>query len=307
MTRLTVNFAGTGAGAPTSERGAPAILVKRGGEAILFDCGEGTQISLRRFGFGLRGLKSIFITHMHGDHVLGIPGVIMSLSLNSRLEELHVFGPFGLDRFLKGVFDSAYFEPGFKVEIHVIEPTDSPIKIFEGKDYAVLSVASEHTTPSLAYALVEADRPGRFDTESALRLGVPEGELWKELQKGHDVVVGDNIVHPAQVLGQPRPGRRVVYSGDTRPCERVLRMGMKADVFIHEAAMPDDSLEGAIEGGHSTISEAIRVLVKSECRFGIITNFGQKVRFNDLEWIRGFGLIPASDGFSLDVPLVEHI
>lgn len=307
MTRLTVSFVGTGAGAPTSERGAPAILVKRGGEAILFDCGEGTQIALRRFRFGLRGLKSIFVTHMHGDHILGIPGIVMSLSLNSRLEELHIFGPFGLDRFLKGVFDSAYFEPGFKVEVHEIEPTTSPLKIFEGKDYVVLSVASDHTTPSLAFALIEADRPGRFDMQSALRLGIPRGRLWKELQGGNDIVIDNRVIHPTQVLGRPRPGRRIVYSGDTRPCERVLQMGVKADVFIHEAAMPDDSLEGAIEGGHSTVSEAIRLLTRSECKSGIITNFGQKVRGEDLELIRESGFIPASDGLSVDVPLLEHI
>jgi ribonuclease Z len=303
LTKLTLHFIGTGAGAPTHERGAPSLMLIREGERFVFDCGEGTQIAIRKFGLGFRGLKAVFVTHLHGDHVLGIPGLVMTLNLNSHQESLAVFGPKGIKNFLESVFDSTFFEPKFELRVVEIEPTTEPLEVYTGNRFSILTVKAEHTVPSVAYALVEHERPGEFMVERALELGVPKGPLWAKLQRGQSVQVNGKTIHPSQVLGPPRRGRKIVYSGDTRPCEQVLKMGYGADVFVHEATMPDDSMEEAVAGGHSTISEAIRVLKLSGCKVGVLTNFGQKVRKEDLKIVEEFGFLAAFDGLSLDVPL----
>jgi ribonuclease Z len=305
VTKLSVHFVGTGAGAPTLQRGAPAILIRREGEGFLFDCGEATQLALRKQGLGFRGLKAVFVSHMHGDHVLGLPGLIMSLSLNANPSEIQVFGPVGIDGFLKQVFEKTCFEPKFTVRTTEIESTLKPLAIYSSKDYSILAVSADHTVPSLCYALIENPRPGEFNIEKAVSLGVPKGPLWGKLQRGEKVSVNDKTVFPEDVLGKPRKGRRIVYSGDTRPCDKILEMGVGADLFIHESTMPDDNIEEAWVGGHSTVTQALRILEKSGCTRGVLTNFGQKIVKEDLERIlQGFPSVSfAFDGLTLDIPL----
>jgi ribonuclease Z len=305
VAKLTVHFVGTGAGAPTLQRGAPAILIKREGEGFLFDCGEATQLALRKQGLGFRGLKAVFITHMHGDHVLGLPGLIMSLSLNANPDEIRVFGPVGLDEFLKQVFEKTGFEPKFPLLTTEVESTLKPVSIFSSNDYSVLAVSADHTVPSLCYALIENPRPGEFIVERAVSLGVPKGPLWGKLQRGESVHISDKTILPKDVLGMPRRGRKIVYSGDTRPCNEVLEMGRGADLFIHESTMPDNGIEEAWMGGHSTVTQALRILQKAGCIRGVLTNFGQKINKEDLEHIiEGFsGISSAFDGLTLEIPL----
>lgn len=302
---MVISFIGTGAGAPSPDRGAPAIFLRRGGEAFLFDCGEGTQIGLKRMRLGFSGLENIFVTHMHGDHVLGVPGLIMSLSLNASPEKVVVHGPQGIRRLVEETFKRTWFEPKFNVEFDELSPTSQPTQVLAGEGYKIVSVAADHGMPSLAYGLIEDYRPGVFDVEACGRLGVPKGPLWGKLQRGEAVYVNGRRILPEQVMGPKRKGRTVVYSGDTRPCERVLDLAKGADVFMHEATMPDDCLEEAIEGGHSTVTQALRLLERSGCKQGVLTNFGQKVRIRDLEQIlNGFPFaLAARDGLRIPVRL----
>lgn len=304
MTKLTVHFIGTGSGAPSLTRGSPSILVRREGVGLLFDCGEATQLAMKRQKVRLRGLEAVFVTHMHGDHVLGLPGLIMTINLNTNIERLRVYGPKGIAGFLGCVFGSTFFEPKLRLEVTEIEPTATPVAVHRGEGFSVYAVSSKHVVPSLAYALVEDSRPGKFDVQKALELGVPRGRLWGELQRGRSVEVNGRVVEPKEVLGPARRGRRVVYSGDTRPCDSVLELGRGADVFIHEATFADDRLEEAVVGGHSTISEAIEIIRRSGCGLGVLTNLGQTVTQEDLEkLVLDRNIVVASDGLTLEVPL----
>jgi ribonuclease Z len=305
LTKLSIHFIGTGSGAPSLTRGSPAIMIRREGVGLLFDCGEATQLAMRRQRLRFRKLEAIFISHMHGDHVLGLPGLIMTLNLNANPEGLAIYGPRGIGDYLECAFKATLFQPRFELKVVELEETPSPTPVHRGDDFNVYAVSSRHVVPSFAYALVEDDRPGEFNVEKALELGVPRGRLWGELQKGKSVEVDGRVVTPEQVLGPKRRGRRVVYSGDTRPCDTVLELGRGSDVFIHEATFTDDHLEEAQAGGHSTISEALDVIRKSGCKMGVITNIGQRTRPEDLEKLvlGGESIIVASDGLTLEVPL----
>lgn len=304
MVKLTIHFIGTGSGAPSPERGSPSILIRREGVGLMFDCGEATQLAMRRQKLRFRGLEAIFISHMHGDHVLGLPGLIMTLNLNTNIEKLRVYGPRGISHYLSCVFEATAFQPKLELEVREIEQTSSPILVYRGEGFGVYAVSSNHVVQSFAYALIEDDRPGRFNVEKALELGIPRGRLWGELQRGKSVEVNGRLVTPEQVLGPKRRGRKIVYSGDTRPCDAVLELARGSDVFIHEATFADDRLEEAIAGGHSTISEALEMIRKSECRLGVLTNLGQTVSKEDLEKLVVDGnVLVASDGLTLEVPL----
>jgi len=305
LTRLTIHFIGTGSGAPSLARGSPAILVRREGVGLLFDCGEATQLAMRRSKAKFRGLEAVFISHMHGDHLLGLPGLIMTLSLNTNLKRLRVYGPTGLAHYLECVFKATAFEPKFDVSVTELLPCETPKAIHRGDGFTVLAVSSKHVIQSFAYALIEDDRPGKFNVERAIELGVPRGPLWSELQRGRSVKVGDRTIEPLQVLGEKRRGRKIVYSGDTRPCEAVLELGRGSDVFIHEATFADRDIEDALAGGHSTLGEAVDLLKRSGCRLGVLTNLGQKITKEDLEKLVlvDSNIIVASDGLTLEVPL----
>ncbi|MEM3670858.1 MAG: ribonuclease Z [Thermoprotei archaeon] len=305
---LSIAFLGTGAGAPTPRRGAPSIIVRRGSRAFMFDCGEGTQIAMKRFRTGFSRLTDVIVTHMHGDHVLGVPGLLMSLSLNASPEAITVHGPKGLGEFLDAALRTTSFRPKFDLKINEFEPPSTPSTLIDEKDFSVQIVSADHSMPSFAVALVEKSRPGVFDVEACRRLGVPKGPLWGRLQRGEKITVNGETITPEQVMGPRRRGRKIVYSGDTRPCERVLELGAGADVFIHEATMPDDSSDEAWEGGHSTLSQALQIIGKSGCSHGVLTNFGQKVRDDDLvRVLQGFpSITPARDGLVLSVPLPQE-
>ncbi len=305
MTKLSVHFIGTGSGAPSLDRGSPSIMIRREGVGVVFDCGEATQLAMRRHKARFRRLEAIFVSHMHGDHVLGLPGLLMTLNLNAKPQAISVYGPEGISHYLGCVFEATGFQPKFELKVVELSGTPTPKLIHRATGFSVYYVSSQHVVPSFAFAFVEDDRPGEFKVDRALELGVPRGPLWGELQRGRSVEVNGRIVKPEDVLGEKRRGRRVVYSGDTRPCEAVLRLGLGADVFIHEATFPDEYREEAVAGGHSTISEAVGVLEKSGCNLGVLTNIGQRTKAEDLDKVvHGVRpIIVASDGLTLDVPL----
>jgi ribonuclease Z len=255
-------FLGTGGTYPSKDRNVTSIAVQLPGEIVMFDCGEGTQRQLMRSSVSFMKIKKIFISHLHADHFLGLPGLIQSMSLNGREDDLHVFGPKGTARTLEEMLGLGYFKSGFKVFGKDLRREGS-LK-FQG--YTIRFASSEHSIPSLAFSLEEGDRPGKFDVKKARRLGVPEGPLFRRLQEGRAVTVGGTKISPDQILGPPRPGRKVVYSGDTKPSTRVTRLAEGADVLIHDSTLDSAHSGLAARFGHSTAKEAARVAKRAGVR-----------------------------------------
>jgi ribonuclease Z len=266
---LDVVFLGTAASMPTAQRGPAALLVRRGSERLLFDCGEGTQRQLQRSAIGLPDLQEIFLTHFHADHFLGLPGMLKTFALRGRDETpLTVYGPRGLRELFKRLhpFLGRLPYPLTLVELEVGER-------LERGDYVVEGFAVEHAAEALGYALVEPERPGRFDVAAANALGVPDGPARGRLQAGEEVTVeSGRTVAPADVLGEPRPGRKVVYTGDTAPSPLVVEAAHGADLLVHEASFLAEESERARETMHSTAGEAAEVARLAQVRLLALTH-----------------------------------
>jgi ribonuclease Z len=252
MIRLT--FLGTAAARPTVGRNVSALAVQREGELFLFDCGEGTQRQMMRYGTGF-GVEAIFVTHPHADHLLGIPGLLRTMALQGRTEPITLYGPSGSARILRGL--AALGADRVKLPVHIIEC--APGEGLRANGFGVLAFEVDHGTAAVGWALVEDARAGRFDVERARELGVPEGPLFGRLHRGEDVEVDGRVVSAADLVGPPRSGRLVVYSGDTRPCASTVRRAERADVLVHEATFGAEEQERARETFHSTAAEAAEV------------------------------------------------
>ncbi len=253
---MRATFLGTGGAVPTTVRAPSAVLVNRDGERLLFDCGEGTQRQMMRYGTGF-GISHLFVTHLHGDHILGIPGLIQTLDFNEREEPLAIHGPPGSKRHLQQLVHSGGYQPSFHVSVHETRPGNVA---YQGEDYEVRAFETEHRTSSVGYTLVEDDRPGRFNRERAEELGVPVGPEFSKLHNGESVELEDGtIVEPEQVVGEPRPGRKLVYTGDTRPLDSTAEVAEDADLLIHDATFTDEESGRAVKTGHATAREAARV------------------------------------------------
>jgi ribonuclease Z len=245
---LDIVFLGTSGSVPTARRGLAGTLVRRGGARILFDCGEGTQRQLLRSTVGLVELPEVFLTHYHADHYLGLPGMLKTFALRGREVPLTVYGPPGLvDLFnvLRRIFGKLSYE----VDIVELRPGDA----VDRGEYRIFAFDVEHGVSSNGYALVESPRPGRFNPDAARSLGVPAGPLFGRLQGGEPVAVpGGGTVLPDQVLGPPRPGRKIVLAGDTRPARSVLDAARDADVLVHEATFASEESLRADDTLHAT-------------------------------------------------------
>ena len=252
---LDLVFLGTAGSAPTASRGASATLVRRGGDRLLVDCGEGTQRQLLRSDAGLVDLEHVFLTHLHADHVLGLPGMLKTFALRGREIPITVYGPRGTQSLLRalGVVIGRLTYP---LEIEELDPGD-----VVGRDgYRVEAFAVAHGRSAIGYALREDARPGRFDVAAADALGVPDGPERGALQRGEPVTLdGGRVVRPEEVLGTPRRGRNVVLSGDTAPAASVVTAAAGADVLVHEATFLADETERARETDHSTAADAAAV------------------------------------------------
>ena len=269
---LRVIFLGTGGSLPTRNRNPSAIMVNREGELLLFDCGEGTQQQMMRARTGMMSLSSIFVSHFHADHFLGIPGLIQTMSFMGRTEPLLIYGPEGTREFTELFKAFGFFN--FKYEIYGIQL--KPGDILERNGYVIRALKTEHSIPSLGYALIENPRPGRFNREKAVELGIPPGPLFAELQKGNSLEVDGKLVKPEDVMGPMRPGRTVVYSGDTRPCESILEASRNADLLIHDCSFSDEMADWAEESGHSTAGEVAALAKEARVRKLILTHISSR-------------------------------
>ena len=277
---LSVIFLGTAASIPTPQRSLPAIAVRRKGELILFDCGEGTQRQMIHAGVGFHRKTKVFITHMHGDHVLGLPGLFQTMSLLDRKRKLEIYGPPGIKAFVEALRQTVQFKLTFLIEVSEIR--DAGL-VCDEKEYEVHATWADHIIPGLAYALVEKLRPGRFYPEKAKVLGVSEGPLWSSLQRGSAVELPNGrVVKPEDVMGPPRPGRKIVYTGDTRPSKSLVELAENADLLIHEATFDDELSEKAQEDGHSTASQAAETAKKAKAKRLVLVHVSARYKEPDL-------------------------
>ena len=261
MTQLSITFLGTGGSWPTVKRNVTSVALKRGSEIILFDCGEGTQRQFQKSSLSYMQISKIFISHFHGDHFLGLPGLIQTMQLNDRETPLHIYGPKGMIKLTSQLLSLGYFKPSYNVIAHEID--DKEVLEFEGYKIKVLKV--EHGVPALAYCLEENMRPGKFDKPKALRIGIPEGPLFNKLQKGQAVTLRDGRkITPDVILGPPRTGRKIVISGDTKPCKSMIDFARGADVLIHESTFESELEDIAGEYGHTTAYQAAEIAKKAD-------------------------------------------
>ena len=269
---LDLVFLGTSGSVPTARRGLTGTLLRRGGERILFDCGEGTQRQLLRSTVGLVELPEVFLTHYHADHYLGLPGMLKTFSLRGREVPLTVYGPPGLvDLF--GALQRIFGKLTYRLDLVELRPGDA----VDRDGYRLLVFKVAHGVGANGYALVESPRPGRFDLEAARGLGVPQGPLFGRLQAGETVVLDDGrTVVPEQVLGPPRPGRKVVIAGDTAPARSVLDIAREADVLLHEATFADEESDRAEETSHSTAAGAARLAAAAGVRMLVLTHLSNR-------------------------------
>jgi ribonuclease Z len=249
---LDVVFLGTAGSMPTAQRAPSALLVRRGGERLLFDCGEGTQRQLLRSDVGLVELREVFVTHYHADHYLGLPGMLKTFALRGRELPITIYGPPGL-RELFAAMRRIFGRLTYEVALVELRPGEA----IERGDYALETFPVDHGLSALGYALVEHARPGRFDTDAADALGIPFGPERGALQHGEPVTLADGrVITPDAVLGPSRPGRKLVLAGDTAPSPTVAAAAREADVLVHEATFCEDERERARETLHSTAADA---------------------------------------------------
>ncbi|WP_276279851.1 ribonuclease Z [Halorussus caseinilyticus] len=306
---MRVTFLGTGGAVPTTERNPSSVLVNREGDRLLFDAGEGTQRQMMRFGTGFT-ISDIFVTHLHGDHVLGLPGLIQTFDFNDREQALSIYTPAGTEEDVDALVHAADNRPSFPVHVYGVGPDEAAVR---RDDYEIRTFRTDHDTNSLGYALIEDDRKGRFDREKAEELGVPVGPKFSQLHEGDPVELDDGTtVEPEQVVGEARPGRRFVYTGDTRPSARVAEVAADADLLVHDATFADDRAERAGDTGHSTARQAAEIASRADAERLALTHISSRYAgdvSDHLEEARevfdGEAFVP-DDGETHDVPYPDE-
>ena len=301
---LALRFLGTSAARPTVERNVTAVAVVREGETFLFDCGEGTQRQMMRYGVGFAA-DDVFFTHFHTDHLLGLVGLTRTLALQGRTDPLRLFGPPGAQRALRPALTFGGDRLTFPVEITEVAAGEA----VKRKDYRIEAVQVDHGgAAAVGWALVEEPRLGRFDPERARALGIPEGPLWGRIHKGETITLDDGrSVEPSELVGPPRRGRRLVISGDTRPTDAMAAAAHDADLLVHEATFGDDEAPRALETGHSTAREAAEQAARAGVHRLVLTHFSARYSRDPSELVEQarsvFGRTEAArDGMEILVP-----
>ncbi len=308
---LKVTFLGTGAACPTLERNVSSLALTREGETMLFDCGEGTQRQMMRYGVTFT-FREIFFTHYHSDHLLGVVGLLRTLGLLNifggaeRSEGLTLHGPKGARRILEHAMAVGIERNKFPVEINELAPGDR----IRRAEYDIVTFETEHRADTIGYALVEHSRLGRFNPDKARELGIPEGPLWGKIHKGEPVTLeGGRVVTPAELVGGPRTGRTVVISGDTRPVATLQAVAQGADLLVHEATFSHADLARARETGHTTAREAAELARDAGVRRLAMTHISPRYSREAPELLaEARAIFPetviARDGMELEVPFV---
>jgi ribonuclease Z len=301
---LSVRFLGTSASRPTVERNVTSIAVIREGETLLFDCGEGTQRQMMRYGISF-AVADIFFTHMHADHMLGIIGLFRTLSLQGRTEPMRLWGPRGSAALLRQAIALGTDKQPFPLEINEVT-ADTPIA---RKGYAIIPYDADHKDKiALGYAVVEEIRLGRFNPDKAREIGIPEGPAWGRIHKGESVTLDDGrVIQPSELVGPSRAGRRIVFTGDSRPSEATIAIAKGADALIHEATFADEEQPRALETGHATAREAAEVAAKAEVKRLVLTHLSARYSVNTSDLVQQARevfpeTVVARDGYELDVP-----
>ena len=311
---LTVTFLGTSAARPTVERNVSGLAIHREGETILFECGEGTQRQMMRYGVSF-ALSEIFFTHFHADHFLGVIGLIRTLGLQGRPEPLFLYGPKGAKKVLSTALTLGVERVPFPVEITEVKAGDTVRR--EGGSgkrdgYDICAFPTEHGGgPSLGYVLKEHVRRGRFDVEKAKAAGVPEGPLWGKLSKGEAIELADGKRLTADgFVGATRPGRLVAFTGDTRPCAATVDAAQGADLLIHEATFGEEERDRARDTGHTTAKEAAQVALAAQVKRLVLSHVSARYSISADELVREArevfpNVSVARDGLEIDVPFAE--
>ena len=305
---LSIRFLGTSASRPTVERNVTSVAVIREGETLLFDCGEGTQRQMMRYGISF-ALSDIFFTHMHADHMLGVIGLFRTLSLQGRTEMMRLWGPRGSAALLRQAIALGSERQSFPLEINEITP-ETPV---QRKGYSIVPYPVDHKDKiALGFAIVEDIRLGRFNPARARELGVPEGPAWGRIHKGEAVTLDDGrIVQPSDLVGPSRPGRRVVFTGDSRPAASTVQIAEGADLLIHEATFADEEAERAKETGHATAREAAQVAAMAGVKQLVLTHLSARYSINASELLQEAKevfaeTIVARDGLEIEVPFASE-
>jgi ribonuclease Z len=304
---IKVQFLGTSGAIPTVKRSLPAVLIQHENELLMLDCGESAQRQMIRAKAGFHKKMKIFLSHLHGDHVLGLPGLLQTMALMNRKKPLDVYGPEGTVAFLTGVQETLHFGLTFDVLVHEVH--DAGV-VCEEPDYLVQAVWANHVTPTLAYAFLEKNRAGKFFPEKASAFGVPKGVLWSKLQHGETVTLADgSVVKPNEVSGAARLGRKIVYSGDTKPFKEFVKFASGADLLIHEATFDDALAEKAELDGHSTPGQAALQAKRAKVKLLVLTHVS--ARYADASLLleqakKVFAdVVVAEDFMVLELPLSE--
>ncbi len=294
---------GTGGGVPSLYRGLPAFALERNGEVFLFDCGEGTQFRIMRSHIKPGRLEKIFISHFHGDHVLGLTGLLMTLSQFSREKPLELYAPPGMKEFMDNMKKHLNFRLDYELIIHEVTGGE----IYKSKEYSIYAMPLSHIIFNLGYKIEEAERPGRFYPEKAIELGIKPGPLFKKLQDGHPVTLPNgNIVYPGQVMGPPRKGRKVVYATDTNPMSEMVDFAKEADLLMHDGMFSGDDDVMAIERGHSSVKDAARIAKEANVKKLLLIHISPRYSDGEMLLAKAKEIFPntiiAKDYMTLEIP-----
>ncbi len=272
---LKVVFLGTSSAVPVAERSFPSIAVLRKDEVILVDCGEGAQRQMVRATIGFCRKMKIFITHIHGDHIGGLAGLLQTMGMLKRTRKVDIFGPRGIRGFIKEMIK--YLKVELQYPIQVAEVKEG--LVLREREYEVYAMRGRHLVSNYCYLLKELPRPGRFDVQKARELGIPEGPLWHKIQSGDKIRIGEKVVEPQAILGPPRPGRTIGFSGDTCPDPRLAKFFSKADLLVFESTYSEGDRKKAEEHMHSTSTDAAKIASSAGAKMLALTHLS--ARYND--------------------------